>query len=92
MNMPNFIGRESDLSHIDEQFFHVVTSQARVLLIEGIAGGSVAIPLGVTPSCLAQGPATGSRGYIINDQRWFENVFNRQAGSGQDEVYSSSND
>ncbi|ETX00022.1 ATP-binding protein [Candidatus Entotheonella palauensis] len=38
MNMPNFIGRESDLSHIDEQFFHVVTSQARVLLIEGIAG------------------------------------------------------
>ncbi|WP_089721286.1 ATP-binding protein [Candidatus Entotheonella palauensis] len=38
MNMPHFIGRETDLNQIDEHFLHVMTSQSRVLLIEGIAG------------------------------------------------------
>ncbi len=37
MNVPNFVGRESDINLIEEQFLHVMTAQPRVLLIEGIA-------------------------------------------------------
>ncbi len=38
MKAPNFVGRESDLLEIEDQLLHVMTGQAQVLLIEGLAG------------------------------------------------------
>ncbi len=38
MNAPNFVGRESHLEQVQDQFLNVMSSQSRVLLIEGIAG------------------------------------------------------
>ncbi len=38
MNAPNFVGRQSDLNHVEDHLLHVMTAQPRVLLLEGLAG------------------------------------------------------